>query len=107
MYDLFKIIFLKINKNDFFSDSKIGSKISAENFDQVFFEENLSRIFFRLLVVVSYLQIDEIKNCSSFAGSGFADFTSIISILHSDQKKLLTLFEKNRQKIQSFFDEIS
>ncbi|MBU6139973.1 MAG: prephenate dehydrogenase/arogenate dehydrogenase family protein [Proteobacteria bacterium] len=74
--------------------------------EQKFFEENFSTIFFRSLVVKSFLEIPEIKTFQSYAGMGFKDFTSIISVLSYNAKKLETLFEENRKKILKFFDSL-
>lgn len=76
-------------------------------FDEKFFEENFAAIFFRVLVVKSYLEIPEIKNFQNYAGSGFRDFTSIISLLNYDSEKLKKLIEKNQKQIFKIFNSIS
>jgi len=60
-----------------------------------------SKIIFRLIIVASYLKIKQISNLQTFAGSGFKDFTSIISYveLQSD----LALFLKEAHKEILFF----
>ncbi|MDX2083147.1 MAG: prephenate dehydrogenase/arogenate dehydrogenase family protein [Rickettsiales bacterium] len=75
--------------------------------DQKFFEENFATIFFRALIVVSYLQIPQIKTFQKHAGSGFADFTSIVAIFNYEPEKLANLIKKNQQKILKLFDAIS
>lgn len=82
-------------------------KNSDVNFNSKFFEENFAAIFFRALVVKSYLEIPEVKKYQPYIGTGFADFTSIISILCYDKNKLENLIENNRKKIIKFFDSIS
>ncbi len=77
----------------------------AEN--EKFLEENFAPIFFRFLMVISYLKINKIKEYKSFAGSGFKDFTSIAAIINYDEKKLLDLIKKNHTKIIKIFDSIS
>lgn len=72
-----------------------------------FLEENFAAIFFRTLVVKSFLEIQKIKTFQTYAGQGFRDFTSIISVLNFDEKNLQNLIKKNQQKIQKFFDLIS
>ncbi len=72
-----------------------------------FFAENFAAIFFRVLVVQSYLKIPEIKAYAKHAGQGFKDFTSIIEVLNYDQKLLDGLIRKNHSKIHNFFREIS
>lgn len=76
-------------------------------FDEKFFEENFTAIFFRVLVVKSYLEISEIKNFHNYAGSGFRDFTSIISLLNYDSEILRNLIKKNQKKILKIFNSIS
>jgi len=76
-------------------------------FDEKFFEENFAAIFFRALIVSSYLKISQIKSFENYAGSGFRDFTSIISILNYDSQKLHDLIKKNQSKIFKIFDSIS
>ncbi len=75
--------------------------------DQKFLEENFAAIFFRTLVVKSFLEIQKIKTFQTYAGQGFQDFTSIILVLNSDEKNLQNLIKKNQKKIQKFFDLIS
>ncbi len=107
--------YLKFFKNlEFFSKNlemifgeRFSQNSSPSTVDEKALEENFSEIFFRILVVVSFLKIPEIKIFESYAGSGFKDFTSIISILNFDQKKLQILIKKNQQKILNSFNLIS
>lgn len=63
-----------------------------DRFDPIFLGENFPEIFFRLMIVISYLKISKIKDYQSYAGTGFKDFTSITSILNSDElKQLITI----------------
>ena len=75
--------------------------------DIEFFETNFAAIFFRALVVKSYLEIPEIKTLKTYAGSGFRDFTSIINILNYEPEKLKNLIQKNQRKITKIFDSLS
>lgn len=79
----------------------------VQKFDEKFLEENFAAIFFRALVVKSYLEIPEIKTFKNYGGSGFRDFTSIIAVLNYDAEKLANLIKKNQSKISKFFDSIS
>lgn len=79
-----------------------SSKITESDF----FEENFAEIFFRALVVKSFLEIPEIKTYQNYAGSGFTDFISIIYIFNFDEKKLENLFVKNQGKILKFFKSL-
>lgn len=71
------------------------------------FEENFTAIFFRTLVVKSYLEISKIKTYESYAGSGFRDFTSIVAVLNFDQEKLAKILEKDRKKIAKLFEQLT
>ncbi len=88
------------NPNALFKEGKTS-------FNEEFFINNFAAIFFRALVVASYLEIEKIKEFEPFCGQGFKDFTSIISIFSFDKNKLQNLLEKNRSKILSFVKEIS
>lgn len=68
-------------------------------------EPEFSRIFFRLLVVLSYLKIDKIKDYIEYTGSGFADFTSIASLSQFNHPDLDLLIKKNLPKINQFLDK--
>ncbi len=89
---------------DFF---KQFEDVKKEKFDEEYFEKNFATIFFRILIVKSYLEIPETKTYLNYAGSGFRDFTSIISILNYDSKKLAELIKKNQSKILKLFQQIS
>ncbi len=75
-------------------------------FDDKLIEENFAVIFFRVIFVISYLQIADLKKYQIFAGSGFRDFTSIIALLNLEKETLVLLLEKNRQKILKLFDRV-
>ncbi len=83
------------------------SQHENNQFNILALEENFPEIFFRVLVVISYLKIPEIKTFQSYAGSGFKDFSSIVTVLNFDKKKLLELLSKSQQKILKIFDSIS
>ncbi len=72
-----------------------------------FFEQNFAAIFFRALVAKSYLEISKIKTFQNYAGTGFADFTSITQILSYDPKELRELIKKNQNQILKIFNSIS
>lgn len=86
-------------------DMEFAKKEKIE-FDEKFLEENFSSIFFRLFIVVSYLNIADIKNFQSFSGSGFKDFTSITVILNLEENKLIDLMIKNQKKILKLFESL-
>jgi prephenate dehydrogenase len=64
-----------------------------------FLAKNFAVIFFRIIVVASYLQIPNLKKKQIYAGKGFADFISVIAVLNGDAVKLQQLISKNQQKI--------
>ncbi len=70
-------------------------------------ESNFAAIFFRALVVKSYLEISQIANFQNYAGTGFRDFTSIVAVLNYDPQILQKLIEKNRSQILKFFNSLS
>lgn len=85
-------------------------KLKSDNensFDHGFFEENFANIFFRALIVLSYVKIDKIESYQIYSGSGFDDFTSILQILNYDKTKLNNLISKNYNKILKNFKAIS
>lgn len=81
------------------SQQNLSPRTCCEVYDDRFLEENFTAIFSRLIVVLSYLKIPQIKTFENFAGSGFEDFISITKILNFEQKTLQNLFAKNQQKI--------
>ncbi len=66
-----------------------------------------SKIIFRLIIVASYLKIAKIKSFQNYAGSGFKDFTSIISVLKSEKKLFLEALENEQKDVLSFIKKIS
>ncbi len=96
-------VILSLSKGDLPHFDKLNV---TQKFDQQFFEKNFPVIFFRALVAKSFLEIPEIKTFQSYAGSGFRDFTSIISILNYDAKKLENLFTQNRNKILKLLNSL-
>lgn len=110
-YDIF---FVNLEKNIYLKLPEILSEVvdlknnfsSSKMIDNEFFEENFAQIFFRALVVKSFLEIPQIKTYQNYAGSGFKDFCSIISIFDFDAKKLENLLAKNQGKILKFFKSL-
>lgn len=80
-------------------------KSRQHGFENVSIPEDIfPEIFFRIILVASYLKIKKINEYSSFAGQGFADFTSIINLEEND---LLILLQKNQQKILKLIQGLS
>lgn len=88
------------------ANDKFNVSLEPNNneFDIHFFEKNFAAIFFRFLIVKSYLEIFP-KECKDFTGSGFEDFTSITAIL--GQKNISQLLKENKKHILKLFDMIS
>lgn len=86
---------------------KVTTQEFKQRFGENFLEENFAAIFFRTLIVKAYLEIPEIKTFKSYGGSGFQDFTSIISLLDYNYATLVFLAKKNQQDIKKLFDQIS
>ena len=84
-----------------------GGNFKMSSADEIFFKENFAAIFFRALIVQSYLKIPQVKNFQKHAGQGFKDFTSIVEILNYDHQILSDLIKKNQSKIIKLFDSIS
>ena len=85
----------------------IDDKIIFENSTEQFFEKNFDVIFFRFLIILSFLKINKINSFKNYAGLGFKDFISIINIVKFDQAKINFLIQKNYTKIINFFKNIS
>lgn len=66
-----------------------------------------SDILPRLIVVLSYLQIAEIKKFENYAGSGFRDFTSPILRTNFDKEKIRDLIAKNQKHLSKLLNSIS
>lgn len=108
----FYLEFFDILEKNFKSLGKSPTQQGSQQLDGVafnenFFEQNFTAIFFRAILVASYLELPKIKTFQSYAGSGFKDFTSIASILNYDAQKLTKLIEKNRSQILKLFNSLS
>jgi prephenate dehydrogenase len=66
---------------------------------------NFTEIFFRYLIVVNYLKIDQLKSYLNYTGQGFCDFTKITSIISIDPEKLNQMLKVNLPKIKKIFDK--
>ena len=93
-----------LDPDESIQEHKKGKK---PQFDEKFLIKNFASIFFRALIVKNYLKIAEIKKYSSYSGSGFKDFISIVDIFNYDKDKLLQLTKKNHLKIIELFESIS
>ncbi len=84
--------------------------ISSDTFfpeSEEFFEKSFAAIFFRALIAKSYLEIVDLEKYQNYAGSGFRDFTSIVSILNYDSAKLANLLQKEQKQIQKLFHKLT
>lgn len=95
--------------------SKLAQNIELPNLNQTlcesvflnYFEKNFAPIFFRILVIISFLKINDLKKFKEYAGQGFEDFTSLICLLKFDPTKLRDLLSKNQKHIIKLFNNIS
>ncbi len=120
--DIFKINEKNLEKyyNEFYNNIQYFKKdIETNNFNKIITQsldiqqsnmygvvtisnKNLDeKILFRYIIVLGYLKIKDIAMLKSYAGSGFRDFTSIISLLELNEenlilhkKQLLTMIDK-------------
>lgn len=99
----------KLQKNPELAFNEALSKTQHDENDEIkkFLIDNFASVFFRVLVVVSYLKIKDLKNFKNYSGSGFRDFTSIIEILNYDKNFLRDLIKKNQQNISKLLQSIS
>lgn len=101
-----------ITSNDF---SIFAQNIKLPNHNQIlsdnnfinYFEKNFSSIFFRILIIISYLKINDLAKFKEFAGQGFEDFTSLVFLLNIDPTKLRYLISQNQKHIIKLFNNIS
>lgn len=75
--------------------------------EDLILSDNFSKIFFRFLIVLSYLKISAIPNHIAYASTGFRDFTAIMSIAQIEPKKINKFWQNNLKKINQYFLEIS
>ena len=102
------VFFEELEKNIKLPRNECGVTVSAAgSIDPSFLENNFASIFFRAILVESYLKIPEIKTFQNYAGTGFKDFTSITKILNYDPQKLAELIKKNQSKILKIFNSLS
>ncbi len=124
--DIFKINEKNLEKFyfEFFENlEKIVEKLENKDFAKIIDEISAQKTFnknapckeefpldentlFRLIIVSSYLKIAKIKDFQNYAGSGFRDFTSIISVIECDKDSLLAAFAKNQKEILEFIKTI-
>ena len=101
--DNFKTIYDDIVKyNEIFYPKK------ADN--DIFDDENpdIAQLLFRLIIVLSYVKIADIKEYKSYGGTGFADFISIIKYFENcDSQDISNLFSDCKAEIFDYFDKIS
>ena len=66
---------------------------------------DIVKVLFRLTIVTSFVNINDIEIYSDNAGSGFNDFVSILGLLYSFEKKdLLISLKKNKNELISLFN---
>jgi prephenate dehydrogenase len=95
--NLIKLIESNFEQKKFHSEFFNNFISKNDHLDQLI-EENFVSIFFRFLVVLSYLNIQDIAEFLNYAASGFRDFTSIIYLSEKILKRE-DLIKKNHQNL--------
>lgn len=90
--------FIKIDEN-FSQGFGVEKKINLE-------EIASKEVLVRFIVVLSYLKIKKIKEYSSFAGSGFRDFASIVLEVNFDEKSINDLLALHQEFFENFIESI-
>lgn len=68
-------------------------------------ESEIVNTLFRLTIVVSFVNIEDIELFSKYAGSGFDDFVSILGLIDSiDKKDLFIYLRKGKNDLISLFN---
>jgi len=89
------------------NDENVISPKPHQEFDGKFLKQNFAAIFFRFLVVKSYLEIKDLNKLKKYCGSGFQDFSKIINIEGHSHDELTKMILSNKDQIIKFFDKIS
>ena len=71
------------------------------------FNPDFAELFFRFLVVISYLKIKDLKSNLNYTGTGFTDFTSLLAFSQLSLEKIRFYIKKYSNKIQKYYSEIS
>ncbi len=95
-----------IEKIDLFYQ-KYQILIDDSKIDEEYLYNNFSIIMFHTLVVVSYLEIEDVASFSKFCGNGFKDFISIIKISQINKNKLSINIRDNEAKLRKMFNKIA
>ncbi len=87
---------------------KIDQDFSSVEVKKINLEDIASKeVLVRLIVVLSYLKIKEVNEFSSFSGSGFKDFVSIVTQVNFDEKSLNLLLQEHKEFFEKFIQSIS
>lgn len=99
--DFFKKSLLEENYSEIsdFLEKLDLSLINSQEIPSEIFQENQDFILSRILIAAAFLAIQDQENCRSFVGSGFRDFTIILSYLNSPnfKKDLMASMLKNHR----------
>lgn len=75
--------------------------------DKIYIEDNFDKIFFRIILVISYLEILDLKKYQEYLGTGFLSFSKIINIAKIfNEDEILQLIAKNQNKITKIFNSL-
>ncbi len=93
---------------DYCKELAVSYKISSPDLiEENIFNNNFAAIFFRFLIVINYLKINDLKNNLQYCGSGFHDFISLIALCNLDVEKIKFFVKKDLTKIQKLYHAIS
>jgi len=96
---------MEVAENNFI---KINQDFSSQEATKINLEDIASKeILVRLIVVLSYLKIKKINEFSSFAGSGFRDFTSLALQVNFDERSVNLLLQEHKEFFEKFIQSIS
>ncbi len=95
-----------LNKINFFY-KKYQAFCSYENLDEQLFYDNFVNLFLRVIIVISFLEIKDLKKFENFIGNGFKDFISILQIAQLNPNKIGMLIDKNLQNFQKIFNSLN
>lgn len=81
--------------------------INCNNLNISFFENNFSLLFFRIIVIMSYLEINDISKYHNYQGPAFLDFINLLAIIKNTEFNISYNITKNIDEINNLFDKIS
>lgn len=81
--------------------------ITNNSLDWIFFKNNFSLLFFRFIIIISYIEIIDVEKYHEFCGSGFRDFISLLSVIRKNSVNISQLISQHKIEINNLFLKIS